>query len=141
MPEWPSRRPWTSARARPAATCASATPGSAPWPSRGAAAVGFVSTVLDAQQKVHWLRAVVAHSAAAPGSRLLVSIRTGSTPSPDGTWTRWRSVATEGSGFRAPGRYLQFRLRLAAPRGDAFTVTAVGFSHDGTLPVMVPEGG
>ncbi len=102
---------------------------------------GFVSTVVDAQQKVHWLRAVVAHSAAAPGSRLLVSMRTGSTPAPDGTWTRWRSVAPEGSGFRAPGRYLQFRLRLTAPHGDAFTVTAVGFTHDGTLPVMVPEGG
>ena len=102
---------------------------------------GFVSSVLDAQQKVHWLRSVVAHSAAAPGSRLLVSIRTGSTPTPDGTWTRWRSVTPDGAGFRAPGRYLQFRLRLATPAGKAFTVTAVGFTHDGTLPVMVPEGG
>ena len=77
---------------------------------------GFVSSVLDAQQKVHWLRSVVAHSAAAPGSRLLVSIRTGSTPTPDGTWTGWRSAAPDGAGFRAPGRYLQFRLRLATPR-------------------------
>jgi hypothetical protein len=100
---------------------------------------GYDSVVLDARQKVHWRRAVVARSAAPPGSRLVLSIRTGSTPEPDRTWTRWRKVSADGAGFRAPGRYLQYRLELRAPDGSAWLVTAVGFTHDGTLPTDVEE--
>ena len=92
----------------------------------------YVSSVLDARQKVDWLRAVV--QATLPGgSRLTLSTRSGSTPTPTGSWSRWkaagRAAAIDGS-----GRYLQFRLELRAPRGTSPAVTAVGFTHTGTLP-------
>jgi hypothetical protein len=98
----------------------------------------FVSRVLDAQQKVHWTGAVVDHSGT-PGSRWVLTLRTGSRPEPDRSWSGWhrvRRLAVEGE-----GRYLQFRLLLSSPSGARSAVAAVGFTHDGSLPTTVGELG
>ena len=91
----------------------------------------FVSAALDSRQKVHWTAAVVDVSHA-PGARWTLAVRTGDRPTPDRTWSGWTRV--RGDDLDRPGRYLQFRLRLSAPGGTRASVTAVGFTHDGTLP-------
>ncbi|MFC4784407.1 N,N-dimethylformamidase beta subunit family domain-containing protein [Nocardioides sp. MAHUQ-72] len=89
----------------------------------------FVSPVLDAQLRTTWHQAVIQHSAPPRGSRLALEVRTGDRSTPNGTWTSWRRVRP--SQLHLPGRYLQYRLRVTAPTGSAYSVTAVGFSHRG----------
>jgi hypothetical protein len=98
----------------------------------------YVSSVLDARQKAGWLTAVVRSSLPA-GSTLALRVRSGSTPVPDGSWSGWRTVAGDGASVGGAGRFLQFRLELSAPRGSSPSVTAVGFTHSGQLPVADPE--
>ena len=100
----------------------------------------YVSGVLDAQQKVDWVGTAVEHTPA-PGSRLRLQIRTGSTPTPTGSWTAWTPVPLRATGLHAPGRYLQFRLDVSAPSGSTYTVPSVGFTHDGALPQSPGETG
>jgi hypothetical protein len=95
---------------------------------------GYVSPVLDARQKVDWLRAVVRSSLPA-GSAMTLRVRSGNTPDPDGSWSDWRSVTGDGAAVGGAGRFLQFRLELTAPVGSSPAVTAVGFTHSGRLPV------
>ncbi|WP_460716991.1 Ig-like domain-containing protein, partial [Nocardioides ginsengisegetis] len=99
----------------------------------------FESTTQDSRLKGDWRQALVEDSGAT-GARTVVAVRTGSSPEPNGSWTGWRTVATDGSTFRSPGRYLQFRVTMVAPTGTAYSVTAVGFTHDGTPPEVVGEG-
>ncbi|GCD92153.1 N,N-dimethylformamidase beta subunit family domain-containing protein [Nocardioides sp. LS1] len=99
----------------------------------------FESTTQDSRLKGDWRQALVEDSGAT-GARVAVAVRTGSSAEPDGSWTGWRTVATDGSTFRSPGRYLQFRVTLVAPTGTAYSVTAVGFTHDGTPPEVIGEG-
>jgi hypothetical protein len=98
----------------------------------------YVSPVLDARQKADWRRAVVRSSLHA-GSRLTLRVRSGNTPEPDGSWSNWRAVAGDGASVGGAGRFLQFRLELSAPQGSSPSVTAVGFTHSGQLPVKDPE--
>ena len=99
----------------------------------------YVSRVLDARQKVDWLRAIV--QASLPGSsRLTVSTRTGSTPLVDSSWSSWRPVGAD-QVVAGAGRYLQFQLELSAPAGTSPAVSAVGFTHSGRLPQGDPEAG
>ena len=100
---------------------------------------GYVSLVLDSQQKVDWRSAVV--QASLPGSsKLVLKVRTGSTPDVDGSWTSWRPVGAGGA-LGGSGRYLQFAVDLTAPAGTSPTVSAVGFTHTGGLPAGDPETG
>ena len=72
--------------------------------------------------------------ASLPGSsRLTLSVRTGSTAAPDGSWSPWQRVGADGR-FTGSGRYLQFGLDLTAPAGTTPTVHALGFTHTGKLP-------
>jgi methionine-rich copper-binding protein CopC len=93
----------------------------------------FTSKVLDSQQMVAWDR-VTSYADQPSGSGLQVSVRTGSTPTPDGTWTAWTSVA-QGGRVDASSRYVQYRVDLTAGRGGAPVLRAVGVTHNGQPPV------
>ena len=96
----------------------------------------FTSRVLDSQQMVTWDRLVYFADQPA-GSQLQISVRTGSTPTPDGTWTAWTS-AGQGSRVDASSRYIQYQVNLVAGKG-APVLRAVGITHNGQLPVSPGE--
>ena len=96
----------------------------------------FVSGVLDARQKVRWTGFVL-DSRGSRNARWVMSVRTGSGPTPDRSWTGWHRARR--SDVDAAGRYLQFRIRVATPRGTRWSAAAVGFTHDGNLQQIPGE--
>jgi large repetitive protein len=99
-----------------------------------------LSRVLDAQQMVTWDRAF--YRADVPtGTALRVRVRTGSTPTPDATWSAWETLS--GSGARVPGasRYLQYRVDMATSVSSTTPVLrGIGFTHNGD-PILTPGEG
>lgn len=96
---------------------------------RGAGAGRYLSRVLDSGLKVSWRRLVL--DADVPdGSRLTVSVRTGSTPLPDGTWSTWRTADADTS-LRRAGRFLQYAVDLQATASARPRLRAIGFTHTG----------
>jgi len=93
----------------------------------------YVSRVMDAQQMVEWDRATWTTTAPA-GASARVSVRLGSTPMPDATWTSWQAVETSGGRVTGHSRYLQYRVEMVASKGTGPTLTSIGFTHNGSLP-------
>jgi hypothetical protein len=108
--------------------------------SRAAARRGtFVSGVLDSQAMVDWHKAMW-HAQVPSGSKLLVSVRTGSTLEPNKTWSGWNSVASNG---QIPGssRYIQYRLEMTSPAATAAPILyGIGFTNDSAPPPAEREG-
>jgi hypothetical protein len=72
----------------------------------------FTSRVFDAGACVGWTTAT--WEADAPdGTSLDVQLRTGATPAPDRTWSRWSPVPASGEVRSPPSRYVQYRADLA----------------------------
>jgi hypothetical protein len=71
----------------------------------------FTSVVFDAMRAVTW--GTASWTANVPdGTTLVVETRSGSTPTPDDTWSGWTGV-TNGQAVASPGaRYFQYRLTL-----------------------------
>jgi hypothetical protein len=94
----------------------------------------YLSRVHDAQQMVMWDRAV--WSAKVPaGTALRVSVRTGSRPTPDATWTDFTPLSGSGAAIRTEGRYLQYRVELTTTAASRTPMlSAIGFTHNGVLP-------
>ncbi len=90
----------------------------------------YTSRVLDSGQKVTWGRAVLRGSVPA-GASARVQIRSGSTASPDRTWSTWTGMRGDGERVARGGRCLQFRVVLTATGDSLPRVTAVGFTHSG----------
>ncbi|TIC87557.1 hypothetical protein E8D34_10615, partial [Nocardioides sp. GY 10113] len=105
-------------------------------PSGGAGS--YTSGVLDAGQKADWTDLALADLVSPAGSRWTLSVRTGSSPESDGTWSPWRQVSAGQVG--GSGRYLQFRLTVTAPAGSRWSVSGIGFTHTGGLPRTEGEG-
>ncbi len=77
-----------------------------------AASGSFFSRVFDGGGTVSWNTA--SWTAATPaGTTVTLSVRTGNTPTPDGTWTNFVPLAGSGASIGAVGRYLQYRVDLA----------------------------
>jgi hypothetical protein len=71
----------------------------------------FTSRVFDAGQPVNWDS--LAWTGSVPGGTSLnLSVRTGNTPTPDGTWTAFSSVAQSGDPIGKTSRYLQYQADL-----------------------------
>jgi hypothetical protein len=71
----------------------------------------FNSRVFDAGSAVSWTS--LAWDATTPsGTTVSLSIRTGNTASPDGTWTSFTPVSTSGGAFNSAGRYAQYQAIL-----------------------------
>ncbi len=103
----------------------------------------YVSRVLDAQQMVGWKQAL--WDADIPnGTTLAVQVRTGSTSTPDATWTQWITIPGNGAAMPAGvanSRYLQYRLALTGSGGATPVVRAVGFTSTGHPLNFGNEGG
>jgi hypothetical protein len=75
------------------------------------AAGSFTSRVFDAGSSVTWTTLSFTNQLPA-GTSLVVSVRTGNTATPDGTWTSFVTLAGSGSNVGATARYLQYRVDL-----------------------------
>jgi len=102
----------------------------------GASSGNRVSRVMDAHQMVTWDR--MTYQADVPaGATLRVSVRIGSTATPDATWSAWTPVA---SGGRVVGssRYLQYRVDMSTTGGASTPVLRdIGITNNG-LPLTPP---
>ncbi len=84
-----------------------------PYPETGT----FLSRVFDASQQVGWQS--LSWQAQLPlGTTLAMSVRTGDTASPDGSWSAWTPIASSGGQIGLAGRYAQYRALLSSSGGE-----------------------
>ncbi|HEX5165757.1 MAG TPA: IPT/TIG domain-containing protein, partial [Thermomicrobiales bacterium] len=72
----------------------------------------FTSRVLDAGGAATWTSASWTANTPA-GTTLAVSVRSGTTPVPDGSWSVFSAVSGNGASIANTGRYVQYRLDLS----------------------------
>ena len=73
----------------------------------------FTSAVFDAGETVTWQNA--SWLAETPlGTVVTVEVRTGSTPTPDASWTPYTTVLAPGGAVNTTGRYAQYRVVMTA---------------------------
>lgn len=90
----------------------------------------FTSGVLDAQAMVDWDR-MVTRGSEPTGSSLVIRVRTGSTATPDRTWSDWATVKRSGR-VTGSSRFLQYEVVLTSAKGaTAPELRAVGVSANG----------
>ena len=75
-----------------------------PYPSSGT----FLSRVFDAGQAADW-GALSWHANAPPNTSVQISVRTGNSPTPDGTWSAFTPIASSGGDIPGNSRYVQYR--------------------------------
>jgi len=93
----------------------------------------FTSGVLDAQAMVDWDQAVT-RMVVPKGSSAVIKVRTGSTATPDGSWTAWKAVSKAGR-ITGSSRLIQYQVTLtSAAKAEAPAVLAVGFTGNGERP-------
>jgi hypothetical protein len=99
----------------------------------------FRSRVLDARVIANWDRAM--WDATVPtGATLVVSVRTGGTREPGGSWSSWEVLSGPSASIDETARYIQYEIRLTAPdAGHRPTLRAIGFTHLSTPPPPVGE--
>ncbi|HEV8527746.1 MAG TPA: DUF4082 domain-containing protein [Actinomycetes bacterium] len=101
----------------------------------------FTSHVMDAQAMVTWDRGFWYGSVPA-GAKVKISARTGSTATPDSTWSRWAPLTASGDRVVGDSRYIQYRVELTSSQsGNAPVLSAIGFTHNGELPGSIGEIG
>jgi hypothetical protein len=84
-----------------------------PYPGSGV----FLSRILDAGASVAW--GSFAWSGQTPaGTSLALSVRTGNTPTPDGSWSAFTPVTSSGTPVGRSSRYLQYRAELGSSDPD-----------------------
>lgn len=76
------------------------------------ASATFVSAVVDAGGPVTW-NTVSWNSSTPLGTSLVISVRTGNSPTPDSTWSNFVVLARSGTKVAAASRYLQYHIGLA----------------------------
>jgi hypothetical protein len=65
------------------------------------------------------------------GTGLKMYVRTGSTSSPDATWSAWKAVGQDGR-VTSTSRYAQYRVELTRGRaGTTPVLNGVGITSDG----------
>jgi hypothetical protein len=88
-----------------------------------AASGTFTSRVLDAQAAVTWDG--LSWDATVPtGTTLVVTVRTGNTPTPGAGWSTFKTIAASGGAIGTTARYLQYQLSFTST-GSRFTSAAV----------------
>jgi len=101
----------------------------------------FTSRAMDAQAMVTWDRGFWYGSVPA-GATVKISVRTGSTATPDASWSRWAPLDASGDRVVGDSRYVQYRVELTRlPGGQAPVLSAIGFTHNGQLPEHISEVG
>jgi Big-like domain-containing protein/purple acid phosphatase-like protein len=108
-----------------------------PYPAAGT----FDSRVFDAGQQVDW--GPFGWTADLPdGTAVAMSVRTGNTPAPDGSWSNFTPIATRGADVPGNSRYLQYRAQLSTNDPDdtpSLSEVAIGYTAgaDTTAPTIV----
>jgi hypothetical protein len=99
----------------------------------------FTSGLLDARVMAGWDRA--SWDAGLPaGTAATLQVRTGSTSTPDASWTGWTTVP-KNHRLSGASRYLQYRVTFTARAGaKAPSLWAVGFSNNGEPVEQEVEG-
>ena len=105
------------------------------------AAGSFNSRVFDAGQQVAW-GTLSGRRTPRPGPRSCLSVRTGNTPTPDGSWSSFTPIATNGGDIPGNSRYVQYRADLTptGPGSDPGPERGDGRLHAGadtTPPTIV----
>ena len=90
-----------------------------------------MSRILDAQQFVTWDR--LTYQADIPaGTAIRIKVRTGSTATPDASWSAW-TAAEPGGRVDASSRYLQYRIELVSAKdGSTPVLRDIAITHSGT---------
>ncbi len=104
------------------------------------ASADFDSRVLDAGEQVTW-QALSWVAETPAGTGVALSVRTGNTPTPDGSWSAFAPVASSGGPIGGSSRYLQYRATLtstdAARTPSLAEVSATyGIGGDTTPPTI-----
>jgi hypothetical protein len=73
----------------------------------------YTSAVFDAGQQAYWGNATWNASLPA-GTSILIQTRSGSTSTPDGSWSNWTSVSNGTDVASADSRYVQYRAILVS---------------------------
>ena len=81
----------------------------------------FQSRIIDGGQSVNW-GALTWTSSLPAGTSLIMSVRTGNTPTPDGTWSSYVTVPTSGDSVGTTARYLQYRAQLSTTANKSTSV-------------------
>ena len=107
-----------------------------PYPGSGA----FTSRVFDAGQAADW-GALTWNSAAPSGTGVALSVRTGNTPTPDGTWSSFTPIASSGGDIPNNSRYVQYRAQLNSgdpARTPVLSDVSIGYAPgaDTTAPTI-----
>ena len=98
----------------------------------------FHSRVFDAGSTVTWEAAEWSGSTPA-GASLEIAVRTGQTPTPDGTWTAFVPLAASGTVVGAQSRYLQYRATLATSAPNATpTLDAISIRYSEDADAVPP---
>ncbi len=99
-----------------------------PVPGKGAARGSYLSSVRDAGRLARFGSARFEGSVP-KGAVVTLSVRSGNSDRPDGTWSEWALAGRTGSADVPPARYFQWRAELAAaPSGEAPVIERVDFS-------------
>ena len=80
-----------------------------PYPSTAT----FNSRVFDAGQAVDW-DGIDWNASTPTGTGVAVSVRTGETPTPDGSWGAFTTIPTSGGDIPGTSRYVQYRAVLSS---------------------------
>jgi hypothetical protein len=101
----------------------------------GATSGTFVSAPQDAQQMVSW-RTATWDADIPSGSSVKISVRSGSTSTPDSTWTDWATVPSSGASLAKlvrDSRYLQYRVDMTGTDSARPVVRSIGFTNSGAV--------
>ncbi len=105
-----------------------------PYPGSGT----FTSRVFDAGSAAQWGALNWTEDTPA-GTSIAISVRTGDTPSPDGSWSGWSPIAASGDDMPGTSRYAQYRAELTSSDPDVTpTLSEVVLSFD-QPPVAVDD--
>ncbi len=84
-----------------------------PYPGSGT----FTSRVFDAGSAAQW-GPLTWESQTPAGTSIAISVRTGDTASPDGSWSGWTPIAASGDDMPGTSRYAQYRAELTSSNAD-----------------------
>ncbi|HET9667043.1 MAG TPA: Ig-like domain-containing protein, partial [Desertimonas sp.] len=107
-----------------------------PYPASGA----FESRIFDAGQAVNWNQLSWIENTPA-GTDIQLSVRTGNTPTPDGSWSSFAPIATSGGSIGGNSRYLQYRAELSTtdPSRTPELTEVTGTYAEDVVPPDPPE--
>ena len=93
---------------------------------------GDVHLTRDRQRAASDLATATWTSAIPSGTALAVSVRTGNTATPDGTWSGFSPLTTSGAQVAATARYLQYRVTLTSTAPTATSAfQSITFTYGG----------